>query len=205
MIESLTELIDNYSQSQIKNLEELNKKTSGLIDGINTLKENINEMNEHMGNLKNQVVNGGGLQFSNLVKGKKNNGYARQDILMNDDDNEENNDNKKIQIMSSTIERDEFINSSKYMEVKNIKIKNIGTVTLKNLVFVKDEKESSEDIIFIGNNKNIKFQKTTLDREFSPEKVTTHSFIFKIEYPKVNRTYNLIIYAGEWSKSIKSP
>jgi len=195
MIESLTELIDNYLQSQIKNLEELNQNTSELKQGFSTLIENTNEMNEHMGKLKNQVVNGGGLQLSNLVKGKKINGYGGQDILMNEDDNEENN--KKIQIMSGTIERDEYINTSKFMEVKDIEIKNIGTVTLESLIFVKDEKESSKEIIFIGNDKNIKFQKTTLDGEFTPEKVTKHSFFFKIEYPKVNRTYNLIIYARE--------
>ena len=68
---------------------------------------------------------------------------------------------------------------------------------MESLIFAKDEKESSKDIIFIGNDKIIKFQKTTLDGEFTPDKTTKHTFFLKVEYPKINKTYNLIIYARE--------
>ena len=197
MIESLTELINNYSQSQINNLEELNKNTSGLKDGFNTLIENTNEMNEHMGNLKNQVVNGGGLQFSNLSNDKRNDKYGGQDMLVNEDDNEENNNNKKIQIMNGTISKDELANSCKFITIDNIKVKNIGSQPLKSLLFVKDEKESSEDIIFVGNDKSNKSHKLSLDGEFNPSEETNHSFNLKINYPKVNYNYNLYIYARE--------
>jgi len=196
MIENLTELINNYSQSQIENLEKLSKNTSGLKEGFNTLIQNTTEMNQHMGNLKDQVIKGGGFQLSNIVNNKnKNNGYGGQDLLT--EENDDNNNKKKLQIISPTIEREEFINTSKFIEVKDIEIKNIGTETLESLIFAKDEKESSKDIIFIGNDKNIKLQKTTLDGEFTPDKTTKHTFFLKVEYPKINKTYNLIIYARE--------
>ena len=195
MIESLTELINNYSQSQIKNLEELNQNTSELKQGFSTLIENTNEMNEHMGKLKNQVVNGGGLQFSNLANDKRNDKYGGQDMLEIEDDNEDNN--KKIQIMNGTISKNELVNSCKFITIDNIKVKNIGRQAFKNLYFVKDEKESSEDIIFVGNDKSNKIHKLSLDGEFNPSEETNHSFNLKINYPKVNYNYNLFIYVRE--------
>ena len=195
MIESLTELINNYSQSQIKNLEELNKNTSELKQGFSTLIENTNEMNEHMGKLKNQVVNGGGLQFSNLANDKRNDKYGGQDMLEIEDENEDNN--KKIQIMNGTISKNELVNSCKFITIDNIKVKNIGRQALKNLYFVKDEKKSSEDIIFVGNDKSNKIHKLSLDGELNPSEETNHSFNLKINYPKVNYNYNLFIYVRE--------
>ena len=179
MIESLTELIDNYSQSQIKNLEELNQNTSELKQGFITLIDDTNKMNEHMGDLKKQVVNAG------------------QDRIEDEDDNEENNNNKKIKIMNGPISKNELVNSCKFIDIDDIKIKNIGSKPLKNLYFVKDEKESSEDIIFVGNDKKGKINKVTSTGDFNPTLEITHSFNLKINYPKVNRTYNLIIYARE--------
>ena len=143
MIESLTQLIDNYSQSQIKNLEELNQNTSELKHRFINLIDDTNKMNEHMGDLKKLVVNGG------------------QDRIEDEDDNEENNNNKKIKIMNGPISKNELVNSCKFIPIDNIKVKNIGRQALKNLYFVKDEKESSEDIIFVGNDKNVKFNKVT--------------------------------------------
>ena len=58
--------------------------------------------------------------------------------------------------------------------MNNIKVKNIGNKTFKYLFFVIDEKESSKDIIFIGNEKYNKRHKLTLDGEFNPSEESIH-------------------------------
>ena len=99
--------------------------------------------------------------------------------------------------MNEKIEKDEFINTCKFINIDNIKIKNIGSQPLSSLYFVKDEKESSKDIIFIGNDKNNKIHKLYLNGEFNPSEETIHSFNLKINYPRINYKYILIIYIRE--------
>ena len=126
---------------------------------------------------------------NNKFKNKKKKKFHDQDKI---------NDNKiEIKIMNEKIEKDEFINNCKFININNIKIKNIGSQPLNSLYFVKDEKESSKDIILIGNDKNNKIHKLYLDGEFNPSEETIHSFNLKINYPKINCKYNLIIYIRE--------
>ena len=197
MIESLTELINNYSRSQIENLEKLSKNTSGLKEGFNSLIENTTEMNQHMGNLKDQVIKGGGFQLSNVVNDKNKDKFGGQDMIYNDDDNDDNDNNHKIQIMNGTINKEELMNSCKFIDIDNIKIQNIGNKPFKSLFFVIDSKESSEDVIFVGNDKINNINKLSLDGEFNPKEEGTFSFNLKIKFPKVNYTFNIIIYVRE--------
>ena len=103
--------------------------------------------------------------------------------------------------MNEKIEKDEFMNTCKFINIDNIKIKNIGSQPLSSLYFVKDEKESSKDIIFIGNDKNNKIHKLYLNGELNPSEETINSFNLKINYPKINYKYNLIIYIREKENS----
>ena len=197
MIENLAELINSYSQSQIENLEKLSKNTSGLKEGFNTLIEDTTKMNQHMGNLKDQVIKGGGFQLSNVVNDKNKDKFGGQDMILNDDDNDNNDNNQKIQIMNGIINKEELMNTCKFIDIDNIKIQNIGNKPFKSLFFVIDSKESSEDVIFVGNDKINNINKLSLDGEFNPKEEGTFSFNLKIKFPKVNYTFNIIIYVRE--------
>ena len=131
----------------------------------------------------------------NKIHNEKKECFMLKDLPLYDD---KINDNKiEIKIMNEKIERDEFINTCKFIEIDNIKVKNIGNKTFKYLFFVIDEKESSKDIIFIGNEKYNKRHKLTLDGEFNPSEESIHYFSLRINYPKINHKYNIILYIRE--------
>ena len=163
--------------------------------------EEIKEENYEIKNFKrNEIINIARQPQINNFKNKsyieKNNGaYRGHDLIIEEEDF---NDNKiEIKIMNEKIEREEFINTCKFINIDNIGIKNIGNKTFKHLYFVKDEKESSKDIIFYRNDRKNNLNRLCLDGEFNPSKKTIYSFYLKINYPKINHKYDIILYIRE--------
>ena len=73
---------------------------------------------------------------------------------------------------------------AKFMEIPNIEIENVGNESYKKLFFVRDE-SSSEDFIFIENNKNINFHQLSLNGEFSPDSKESHQVNLRINNPSL--------------------
>ena len=122
-----------------------------------------------------------------------------QDLLIfgSSEKNVNNSNKNKIEIMKEKIEKELSTKSCKFIMFDNIKIKNNGKKSFKNLYFIKDEKQSSEDIIFIGNDRKNNLNRLSLDGEFKPSDESNHSFNLRINSPKDNITYTLIIYVRE--------
>ena len=103
----------------------------------------------------------------------------------------------KVKFLKEVLENEELDTKCKFIIIDNIRIKNIGRETLKNLCFVRDEKESSKDFI-ISQSKSINIYKLAfIGEEFSPGKIESHSITLSINNPKVDQTYNMYLYVRE--------
>ena len=167
------------------------------------LDEMINkDLNNFYNDIKNEINNIVLKQTQKIIIPKNksyiekiNDSYRGQDLIIEEEDF---NDNKiEIEIMNEKIEREEFTNTCRFINIDNIGIKNIGNKTFKHLYFVKDEKESSKDIIFYRNDRKNNLNRLCLDGEFNPSKKTIYSFYLKINYPKINHKYDIILYIRE--------
>ena len=182
------------TEERIKILEKENEKIKKENQIIKKECEETKEENQQIKNfLRNEINNIVMQPQINIPKNKNKDLYSGQDLLEIEDDI---NEIEKIRIMNEKIEREEFINTCKFIIIDNIKIKNIGNKTFKHLYFVKDEKESSENIVFMETEKisNNKIHKITFYEEFSPSKETISFFYLRIHYPQINHKYNLIVY-----------
>ena len=98
---------------------------------------------------------------------------------------------------------------SKFLDISDIIIKNVGNQTYKKLYFAKDEVNSSKDICFFENSKNANIHQLTLGEYFTPNSESNHTISLQLNEPKPNKTYDLIIYVredprkGNLSKALK--
>ena len=179
----------NVIENKINNIDL--EKNQLMKTQINTLIQNSNNQKQILLNKEENIIE--------LLNKKIINNENLQDLLIfgKSEKNVNNSNKNKIEIINEKIEMELSINSCKFIMFDNIKIKNIGKETFKNLYFVKDEKQSSEDIIFIGNDRKNNLNRLSLDGEFKPSDESNHSFNLRINSPKDKITYNLIIYVRE--------
>ena len=205
---SIIKLMDTHSKSQINIIKKLSNDTSALNDGFSTIVNDTNEMNLHMGKLKENMENKPNIIIKKdiKVKDRENDRFNTISMLEEDDEgnnnnNNNNNNNKskelKVKFLKEVIENEELMTKCKNIIIDNIKIQNIGNKTLKNLYFIRDENESSKDFI-IAQNKNINSHKLSpTGEEFSNGKIESHSITLSINNPKENETYNMYLYVRE--------
>ena len=78
-----------------------------------------------------------------------------------------------------------------------MKIVNIGVHSYKNLCFVKDRENSSEEINFWSTNKNNYIHELTMAGQFGPNDTGNFSITLGIDNPKPNQIYKIVIYVRE--------
>ena len=83
----------------------------------------------------------------------------------------------KVKFLKDVVENELSKTKCKYINIDDIKIENIGGETLKNLYFMRDEKESSKDFI-ISQSKNInKHKLTSTGDDFIPGRTEKHPLL----------------------------
>ena len=210
-------LISEFSKLYINNVKDINNESNNIINDLNDLEKDTNEMSNAMGELKRgisgeQIINNNDnnneLQMSQIIdkKNKKEYNFGANNILEEEDEDEDiknNDNNNKIEIKfeNEVIELVKKAKEAKFMEIENITIENIGTISYKNLYLVKDIEQSSPDFSFLSNSKETTdFNKLSLDGDFEPKKKQSNLVSVKIEYPKINEQYTLILYVREKTK-----
>ena len=103
--------------------------------------------------------------------------------------------NYKVKYLNDIVEIEDSDFKCNHIIVDNIKIENIGTEVLKNLYFIRDEKQSSKDFI-ICQNENV-HELILCEDEFRPGKTETHSISLKINNPKLKQKYTLYLYVRQ--------
>jgi len=204
---SIIKLMGTQSQTQINIINKLSNDTKLLNEGFSEIVKDTNEMNIHMGELKDNMEKKPNIDKKKdiKVKDRKDDRFNAINMFEEDDEgnnnNNNNNNNKfkelKVKFLKEVIENEELMTKCKNIIIDNIKIQNIGNETLKNLYFIRDENESSKDFI-IAQNKNINIHKLSpTGEEFSNGKTESHSITLSINNPEENKTYNMYLYVRE--------
>ena len=108
-------------------------------------------------------------------------------------------DEHKIEIKfeKKRIEKTLDIKDAKFINIDNIKIKNIGDNAYQKLIFARDNYNSSDDIYFFNNYSNPEIEELTLPGDFEHDDFLEHNASLKINNPKPNQTYKMLIYVKE--------
>ena len=193
-IDELKKSINKSNSNKIKiNFEYNNKelltiiKKFGILKIENVFKENIEKINFNSNPL------------DNLIEEKDDNNFNIKNSFFN---LIEEKDDKiiKIKFEKSRIEKILDIKNSKFINIDDIKIINIGNKSYKNLIFVKDGDNSSNDINFFGDYKNSKIHGLTKTDKFNPNDTANFNISLSIDHPKQNEEYKMIIYVREKGK-----
>ena len=102
-----------------------------------------------------------------------------------------------IKFLNKNIERILDIKDAKFINIDDIEIKNIGNEPLNHLILVRDDDNSSDDIFIFGNSANPKELELTMPGAFDINDSQKFNISLKINYPKPNQTYKMVLYVRE--------
>ena len=149
-----------------------------------------------MGELKNKISNS--LINVNKIKNNKNieqggrdEQFPRENLILDDIDMKDENKNKYVVKFEREVIKIEVLNTKcQYIFVDDIKIENIGNEVLKNLCFIRDEKQSSENFIFFQTSKINVHKLYCCWEKFKLFKIGTHSIVSRINNPDLIKDTN---------------
>jgi len=98
-----------------------------------------------------------------------------------------------IKFGTQNIEKILDINDSSIFYVDGIKIINIGNHSYKNLILVKDNTKSSNEIYFFNYDKNGDIKELAIDGYFEPKNSGSFRLSLTISNPKINQIYKMVI------------
>ena len=187
MTNSISSLIKDFSKIHLKNLDDISDKTNGLQEGFSTIMTNTNEMNDAIGQLKGEITG------EKKPKGKK---KEKKDGMIEEEDDEPNDDKIQFKFLKENIEEEIDAKKCKWFDIKDVQFQYFGeNIFKKNIFFVRDPKESSEDIFFLGNTKtDTEANEYTIDGAFKAGDKGSHLINLKINEPKIGKQYKLCLY-----------
>ena len=198
MKQSINNSVLNFSQININNLTTINKDTNEIKEEFNEMFENSSNLNDALEKLKGEINAVPNLNPKPLINPKTNPIRNQKPPKNSIDDEEDEDDNKlTIRFEKENINLETERKKAGSFEIENIIIENIGNKEYKSLCFVEDENQSSKDINFSENSKNIKVHKLSLDGPFTQNKKESHTFNVHISNPNPNQMYTLCIYVKE--------
>ena len=106
-----------------------------------------------------------------------------------------------IKFDKKRIEKIIDIKQAKSFYIEDIKIKNTGNNTIKNIYLIIDEKNSSNEIKFLdNNNKESNVYKIVMDKQFEPNNTKNFKINLNIKNPKPEKSYKMFIFINEKDK-----
>jgi hypothetical protein len=192
----ISQLVLSTEKDQEKKLESIVKETNTLKEDFGIIINNTNDMNKAIGDLKFQLT-GKKSEFSGIILDEHEPFNVGAENMILDEANEEvNNENQMIKFEEKEIKQNISIKKSKFFEIENITISNIGNKEFKNLFFDIDTKESSKDFLFYENTKNNTSHKLSLNGPLQKGENLNNTVTFYIKDPKIQE-YAMLIYAKE--------
>ena len=196
----IIQLVLSTEKDQEKNLKSIEEETNTVQQGFSEIMENTKKMNMAIGDL-NFRLTGKKTDFSEINLDDHNDFDQGAGNMILEEVNEEpkienQNQNQMIKFEEKEIKQDLSIKKSKFFDIENIKISNIGNKEFKNLYFEIDTEKSSKDFIFIENTKNNASHKLSLNGPLQKGESLNNLVTFKIKDPKIQE-YTMLIYARE--------
>ena len=185
-----------FKQNLEKNMNDiLSEKSLAIQDIINS---KISEYNNLSLQLHKEEFNSM-LDFQNKLTNMKNQADQISIGLKDWQNSLQKKQKNKFDIKFGTqnIEKILDINDSSIFYVDGIKIINIGNHSYKNLILVKDNTKSSNEIYFFNYDKNGEIKELAIDGYFEPKNSGSFRLSLIISNPKINQIYKMVIYVRE--------
>ena len=184
---NLEKNLDNILEQNQKFIQkEINTKLDSFTDEfLQAHKKNKNllfELKDELAGIKNNVIN----ISSGLNEFKK--------IL-----------NNGINFEQNHIETIIDIKDSRLFYINDIKIINEGKKSYKNLFFIKDKENSSNEITFFNNSKKTDEYELKINDELEPNNALDFNFPLNINSAQPGKIYKMIIYVREQDRYISPP
>ena len=185
--------IINKKQKDIEN--EINLKLSSLSNSFTKEQKNMKNI---MYDIKDEIVKVKEETFDMLL--------ALKDLceiiqkMQKHIDMLENKGKLNIKLDKERIDKIIDIKDTKFFNIDDIKIKNVGNFSYRNLCFIIDENNSSNEIRFFGNSKYDKKHDFTMNGEFKKNDIQNVTISLNIKNPQPEKTYTLILYIREKGK-----
>ena len=163
--------VDDFSKNQKENKDLVVE----MKDEINDIKDHINQMSSAILDFKNN--------FDNF---KKNFKPEPKPIPI-----------KMIKFEQKKIERIIEMKEAKFININNINIINAGNVSFKNLCFIKEQENSSNDLRFFSNSKETNEYEISMQGELKPKDSLPCAITMNINNPQAGQEYKIIINVKE--------
>jgi len=204
ILKNMNMIINNNSDflNKLETLVNENKivnffdKTMNMFKIINSQPKKNEEQKKDDNNIIQQNK-----EYSNK-KEKKENKNINENNIMRKADIDEEVKTLNIKFDKKRIEKIIDIKQAKSFYIEDIKIKNTGNNTIKNIYLIIDEKNSSNEIKFLdNNNKESNVYKIVMDKQFEPNNTKNFKINLNIKNPKPEQSYKMFIYINEKDKA----
>ena len=206
-IKSIKNSVIDFSEE----IKEVKENSESMSSAINELKESIESKDIVLSKadaLKDLIKNNNNIPEIKKVEKLEMSEVENPNPLggIEEDDND-NNDNKipKIEFEQDNIEKKIEMKDAKFININNIKIKNVGNISAHKLFFIKNKEKSSNDFFFFGNSKANDEYELSMPGELKPNESLNCNISMTINNAQPGLKYNIILNAKENNEIISDP
>ena len=206
-IKSIKNSVMDFSEE----IKEVKENSESMSSAINELKESIESKDIVLSKadaLKDLIKNNNNIPEIKKVEKLEMSEVENPNPLggIEEDDND-NNDNKipKIEFEQDNIEKKIEMKDAKFININNIKIKNVGNISAHKLFFIKNKEKSSNDFFFFGNSKANDEYELSMPGELKPNESLNCNISMTINNAQPGLKYNIILNAKENNEIISDP
>ena len=207
-IKSIKNSVMDFSEE----IKEVKENSESMLSAINELKESIESKDIVLSKadaLKDLIKNNNNIPEIKKVEKLEMSEVENPNPLggIEEDDNNDNNDNKipKIEFEQDNIEKKIEMKDAKFININNIKIKNVGNISAHKLFFIKNKEKSSNDFFFFGNSKANDEYELSMPGELKPNESLDCNISMTINNAQPGLKYNIILNAKENNEIISDP
>ena len=215
--------LSQYLKASQDNITNIKKSVLDFSDEIKDLKENSENMSSAIKELKESIASkeivlskadalreylkGGGSNIPKKKEGELDVSEVENPNPLGGIEEDDNNDNKipKIEFEQNNIEKIIEMKDAKFININDIKIKNVGNISAHKLFFIKNKEKSSNDFCFFGNSKATDEYELSMDGELKPNKSLNCNLSMAINNAQPGQKYNIILNAKENKEIISDP
>ena len=218
--------LSQYLKTSQDNIKSIKNSVLDFSDEIKVLKDNTGEMWNAINDLKNSIVSkevilskaealkehlkrGGGnvpeKKEENLNMSEVDNPNPLVGIDVDENNDNDNNKMLKIKFEQNNIEKLIEMKDAKFININDIKIKNVGNISAHKLYFIKNKEKSSNDFCFYGNSKETDEYELSMPGELKQNESLNCNISMTINNPQPGQKYNIILNAKENNEIISDP
>ena len=218
--------LSQYLKASKDDITNVKNSVLDFNDEIKELKENCERMSNAISDLKESIVSkevvlskadalkqhlkSGGINIPEKKKEKLEmsgveNPNPLGDIGEDDNNNDNNNTILKIKFEQNNLEKSIEMKDAKFININDIKIKNVGNISAHKLFFIKNKEKSSNDFCFFGNSKETDEYELSMNGELKPNELLNCNISMMINNAQPGQEYNITLNATENKEIISEP